>query len=219
MRSLSARQHCPGAHQAQWRGIRPPVSYLRPADRQPVVRRGVRESARKRFSRQTGDSAKVVRILIIGNSDKWRMEKSVERAFKRAGHKTRLIDDMRTKRLMGRKLTQRLVAAQARRFKPDFILLSTCLGLDLNTVRTILGDTPNAMWYHNPQWYRATYRPDIKHIMEVGKLSQTFFVTGFDAEWRALGLRAKFLPAAADRDIRPVPYNAKYHSDVSFIGT
>jgi hypothetical protein len=160
-----------------------------------------------------------VKILIIGSDNKWRMERSVERALRRAGHKTRLLDDRRTKRLIGRKLTQQWILTRARQFKPDFIFLSKCLALSLDTVRKIIGDTPNAMWYHDPQWYRATYRPDIRHILEVGKLSQTFFVTGFDHEWRALGLPAKFLPAAADRDIRPVPYQAKYHSDVSFIGT
>ena len=147
------------------------------------------------------------------------MEKSVERALRRAGHKTRLLDDRRTKRIIGRRLTQGWVLGSARQFRPDFVFLSKCHALELDTVHTIVRDTPNAMWYHDPQWHRATYRPDIKHIMEVGKLSQTFFVTGFDAEWRALGLPAKFLPAAGDRDIRPVPYQAKYHSDVSFIGS
>ena len=75
------------------------------------------------------------------------------------------------------------------------------------------------MWYQDPQWYKSTYRPDVAHIVAVGKLSQTFFVSGFDAEWRALGLRAKFLPAAGDRDLKPVAPKKRYHSDVSFIGT
>ncbi len=160
-----------------------------------------------------------MKILIIGSGNKWRMEKGVERALRRAGHKTRLVDDRRAKRLIGRRLTQKWALGSAHQFKPDFVFLSKCHALDLDTVHSIVRDTPNAMWYHDPQWHRATYRPDIKHIMEVGKLSQTFFVTGFEDEWRALGLPAKFLPAAADRDIRPVPYQAKYHSDVSFIGS
>ena len=62
-------------------------------------------------------------------------------------------------------------------------------------------------------------QPEVAHIVAVGKLTQTFFVSGFDAEWRALGLPAKFLPSAADREIKPVPPKKQYHSDVSFIGT
>lgn len=147
------------------------------------------------------------------------MERGCERALERAGHKTRLIDDRRAKRLMGRKLTQRWALSAARRFKPDFVLLSKCLGLELETVQEIIAKKENAMWYHDPQWYKSTYRPDIAHIMAVGKLSRTFFVSGFDEEWRALGLPAKFLPAAADRDIRPVPAKKQFASDVSFIGT
>jgi spore maturation protein CgeB len=160
-----------------------------------------------------------LKVLIIGNSHPWRMEKSTQRALKRAGHKTLLVDDRRANRVIGRKLTQRWALSQARRFKPDFVILSKCLGLDLDTVRTILDGKPNSMWYHDPQWYKSTYRPEIAHIVAVGKSSQTFFVSGFDAEWRALGLPAKFLPAAADRDIRPVAPKRRFHSDVSFIGT
>jgi hypothetical protein len=147
------------------------------------------------------------------------MEAGTERALRRAGHKTLLVDDRRAKRVIGRKLTQRWVLSQARRFKPDFVILSKCLALDLDTVATIIEGKPNSMWYQDPQWYKSTYRPDIAHIVAVGKLAQTFFVSGFDAEWRALGLRAKFLPAAGDRDLKPVPPKKRYHSDVSFIGT
>jgi Glycosyl transferases group 1 len=147
------------------------------------------------------------------------MEKGVERALRRKGHKTLLIDDKRANQLIGRKLTQKWALSQARRFKPDHVILSKCHGLNLDTIRTIIDGKPNAMWYHDPQWYKSTYRPDIAHIVAVGKLSQTFFVSGFEAEWRALGLPAKFLPSAADRDIRPVPTKKKFHSDVSFIGT
>jgi Uncharacterized protein conserved in bacteria len=160
-----------------------------------------------------------LRILIIGSNHTWRMEKGTERALKRDGHKTLLIDDRRAARLIGRKLTQEWALSKARRFKPDFVILSKCLGLNLETVQTIIDGKSNSMWYQDPQWYKSTYRPDVAHIVAVGKLSQTFFVSGFEAEWRALGLRAKFLPAAGDRDIRPVPQKKRYHSDVSFIGT
>lgn len=147
------------------------------------------------------------------------MEKGVERALRRKGHKTLLIDDKAANRIIGRRLTQRWGLSQTRRFKPDHVILSKCHGFDLDTVREIVDGRTNSMWYHDPQWYKSTYRPDIAHIVAVGKLSQTFFVSGFDKEWRALGLPAKFLPSAADRDIHSVPAKKKYHSDVAFIGT
>jgi hypothetical protein len=160
-----------------------------------------------------------MRILLVGSDNPWRMEAAVERAFRRAGHTTKLIDDRRAKRLMGRSLTQRWANAHANRFNADFVFLSKCLALDPETVSAIIDGKANAMWYHDPQWYRDLDRPDIAHIAAVGLLSRTFFVTGFDAEWRANGLPARFLPAAGDGDIKPVPRDAAFASDVAFIGT
>ena len=147
------------------------------------------------------------------------MEAATDHALQRAGHTTLILDDRRIKRAIGRRMTQHLVRARARRFKPDFIFLSKCLALDLETVRRLVADTPNAMWYHDPQWYRDTARPDIGHIAAVGRVANTFFVTGFDDEWRALGMNAKFLPAAGDAGIIPVAPRAEYAGDAAFIGT
>lgn len=160
-----------------------------------------------------------MRVLIVGSANPWRMEAATEHALRRAGHETLIIDDRRIKRVIGRRMTQHLVRARAKRFRPDFIFLSKCLALDLETVQRLVAVTPNAMWYHDPQWFRDTARRDIGHIAAVGRLAGTFFVTGFDAEWRALGLNAKFLPAAGDAGILPVPARADYTSDVAFIGT
>jgi len=156
---------------------------------------------------------------MIGSANPWRMEAAVERAFRRAGHETFLIDDRRIKRLIGRPLTQLWVRTRARRFRPDFVFLSKCLALDPETVAGIIRDVPNAMWYHDPQWHADLARPDIAHIATIGKLTRSFFVTGFDVEWRAHGLQAKFLPAAADASIRPVPFEPRFSADVTFIGT
>jgi hypothetical protein len=147
------------------------------------------------------------------------MEKCTQRALRRDNHKTLLIDDKRAARLIGRKLTQRWALSKARKFKPDFVFLGKCHGLDVDTVAEILHGKPNSMWYHDPQWYKSTFRPEVKHIIAVGKLTQTFFVSGFEDEWKKLGLPAKFLPSAADMDIRPVAQVKRFHSDVSFIGT
>ncbi len=160
-----------------------------------------------------------MRVLIIGSSNPWRMEAATERALKRAGHQTLLVDDRRMKRAIGRRMTQHLVRARARQFRPEFIFLSKCLALDLETVRRLIADTPNAMWYHDPQWFRDTARPDIGHIAAVGRLAATFFVTGFEEEWRSLGMNARFLPAAGDAGIKPVAPNPAYISDAAFIGT
>jgi hypothetical protein len=147
------------------------------------------------------------------------MEASVERALRRAGHETALFDDRRTRRLVGHRLTQRLAIRRAERFRPDFVFLSKCLGLDVETVARIVAGRANAMWYHDPQWYRDVGRPDVAHIAEVGRLAATFFVTGFEAEWRAQGLRAAFLPAAGASEIVPVPHDARYAAEAAFIGS
>ncbi len=160
-----------------------------------------------------------MRILMIGSNNAWRMEAAVKRAFRRAGHETLLIDDRRTKRLIGRRLTQRWARRHARRYRPDFVFLSKCLALEPETVAEIIRDLPNAMWYHDPQWHADLQRPDIAHIATIGKLARTFFVTGFESEWRAHGLEAKFLPAAGDAGIQPVAHDPKFASDVTFIGT
>lgn len=147
------------------------------------------------------------------------MEAAVERAFRRAGHETFLIDDRRIKRLVGRRLTQRWARRHANSFRPDFVFLSKCLALDPETVKGIIRDVPNAMWYHDPQWHADLDRPDIAHIATIGRLARSFFVTGFQTEWRAQGLPAKFLPAAGDAGIRPVAFDRKFSADVTFIGT
>jgi hypothetical protein len=160
-----------------------------------------------------------MRILLIGSDNPWRMERAVQRAFDRAGHTTLLIDDRRTKRLIGRGLTQRWARVRAKRFGADFVFLSKCLALEPETVKSIIAGKPNAMWYHDPQWHRDLDRPDIAHIARIGKVAQTFFVTGFEDEWRANGLNALFLPAAGDAGIQPVPRDERFASEISFIGT
>jgi len=111
-----------------------------------------------------------------------------------------------------------VVGAQAcKKFQPDFVFLSKCLALDPETVAEIIRDLPNAMWYHDPQWYADLDRPDIAHIAAIGRLARTFFVTGFDSEWRDNGLPAKFLPAAGDAEIHPVTEDPKHAAHVTFM--
>jgi hypothetical protein len=160
-----------------------------------------------------------MRVLLIGSNNPWRMEAAVEKALRRAGHETLLIDDRRTKRLIGWRLTQMWATRQAGKFAPDFVFLSKCLALDPATVSSIILDRDNAMWYHDPQWHRDLGRKDIGHIAAIGRLARTFFVTGFEDEWRAHGLNAMFLPAAGDAAIEPVQRDARFASDIAFIGT
>jgi len=160
-----------------------------------------------------------MRILMVGSNNPWRMEAALERAFRRAGHETLLIDDRRLKRAIGKPVTQWWVRKHAKSFRPDFVFLSKCLALEPETVAEIIRDLPNAMWYHDPQWYADLERPDIAHIAAIGRLARTFFVTGFDSEWRANGLPAKFLPAAGDAAIHPLPEDPADNADVTFIGT
>lgn len=138
--------------------------------------------------------------------------------MRRAGHTTLLIDDRRMKRLIGWRLTQVWAKWQATQFDADFVFLSKCLALDPETVTAIIDGKRNAMWYHDPQWHRDLHRQDVGHIATIGKLARTFFVTGFETEWRAHGLNAEFLPAAGDAGIEPVPAEERFASDVAFIG-
>jgi len=160
-----------------------------------------------------------VRVLVLGSHRTERIERGVERAFQRAGHRTLLIDDRRLRRNIGLALTQRWVLAAARRFRPDFIFFSKGLGLTLETVAELVRDRPTVLWYQDPQWYRDAHLPEIAHTIAIGRQVGTFFVTGFEGEWRAMGLNAKLLPSAADRDIRPVPADPRFAADVGFIGT
>jgi hypothetical protein len=123
------------------------------------------------------------------------------------------------KRLIGWRMTQLWAKWQAERFDAEIVFLSKCLALDPETVSAIIHGKPNAMWYHDPQWHRDLDRPDIGHIASIGRLAQTFFVTGFENEWRAHGLRAEFLPAAADAGIKPVAPDERFASDGAFIGS
>jgi hypothetical protein len=160
-----------------------------------------------------------VRVLLIGSHRTERIERGVERAMRRAGHITRLVDDRRLRRKIGLRLTQRWVLAVARRFRPDFVFFSKALGLTLETVAALTDDHPSSLWYQDPQWYRDVHLRHVAHSVSVGRLVDTFYVTGFEAQWQALGLNAKLLPSAADIDICPVPPDADYAADVSFIGT
>jgi hypothetical protein len=160
-----------------------------------------------------------LRVLIIGSDNAWRMERGTERALRRAGHVTRLIDDRRAKRMMGWRLTQRWTLSAAKSFGADFVLLSKCHALSPATVARVIDGKPNAMWYHDAPWFNEPERPDIAHIIDIGKLTQTFFVSGFEKQWAALGLNAKFLPSCADAGIVPLPPQARYASDVVFLGT
>lgn len=160
-----------------------------------------------------------MRVLVIGHRNPWRMEAAVARALERAGHAVSLFDDRRTRRRAGHRLTQWLCRRHAARYRPDFVVLSKCLALEPETVAAVIDGRPNAMWYHDPQWHRDSDRPDVAHIVAIGRLAATFFVTGFDAEWRAHGLRAAFLPAAGAREIVPVPADARYAAAAAFIGS
>jgi hypothetical protein len=160
-----------------------------------------------------------LRVLIVGGGKKWGMERSTERALKRDRHTTRLFDDRQSTRLIGGTLTQRRALAVARRFNPDLVLLGDCRDLELATIQEMIAGKPSAMWYHDAPSYRNVKRPDIARIAAAGKLADSFFVSGFVDEWKALGLRAKFLPSCADRDLGPTEPQKHFASDLAFIGS
>ena len=160
-----------------------------------------------------------MRVLIIGADNPWRMERAVQRALERAGHQTLLFDDKRSARWVGRRLTQSRALRAARRFGPDFVFLSKCRRLEVETVATIIRDVPNAMWNHDAPYYAAVDRPDIRHTIDVAREIDVFFVTGFAKEWRKHGINARFLPSAAALEVRPVEPDPQLAATVSFVGS
>ena len=161
-----------------------------------------------------------MRILILGSRRRWRIESCFARAFERAGHRTLLLDDRALSRTIGRAATQHWVRFRAARFRPDFVLLSKCLGLELETVHSLVKDRENAMWYSDAQWFtHVDTRADIGHIAAVARQAARLWLPAFVDEWRALGYDARYLPFAGDRDILPAPRDASLAADVAFLGT
>ncbi|NUQ22219.1 MAG: glycosyltransferase [Gemmatimonadaceae bacterium] len=161
-----------------------------------------------------------MRVLVLGSARRWRIESCFARALGRAGHEVLLLDDRRLARTIGRRATQRWVRWRADRFRPDFVLLSKCLGLELETVRHLARDRANAMWYSDAQWFtHAEVRDDIAHIAAVAREARTLWLPSFVDEWRAMGYDARLLPFAADRDIVPATPVPALAADVAFLGT
>lgn len=161
-----------------------------------------------------------MRILILGSRRRWRIESCFARAFDRAGHRTLLLDDRQLARTIGRRAAQRWVRFRAARFRPDFVLLSKCLGLELDTVAMLVKDRPNAMWYSDAQWFtHVGTRSDIGHIASVAHQAARLWVPAFAKEWRAMGYDAQHLPFAGDRDIVSAPRDPALAVDVAFLGT
>lgn len=148
------------------------------------------------------------------------MESGLARAWRRAGHDVRLIDDRRARRVLSMALTQRWARWHARRFRPDFVFVGKGLGLAIETLAGIVGDRPSAMWLGDaPYWRHVHDQPHPRHYLEVGKAVDVMYVFGFEREWSALGADARFLPPAADREIVPAPPLDAMRCDLTFIGT
>lgn len=161
-----------------------------------------------------------MRILIIGSRRRWRIESCFARAFERAGHRALVLDDRALSRTIGRAATQHWVRFRAARFRPDFVLLSKCLGLELDTVAALVKDRENAMWYSDAQWFtHVATRKDIGHIAAVARQAARLWLPAFVEEWRAMGHDARYLPFAGDRDIVPAPPDPALAADIAFLGT
>ena len=199
----------PGSH-----AVRPRRGGRVPEDRDDVAVAGAGNDAAGRDSGRQDDRVRVVRGGIRSRALRHRCARPSPRQSSDRAHRARrgegvspggaptlLVDDRRLRRNIGLALTQRWVLAATRRFRPDFIFFSKGLGLTLETVATLVRDRPTVLWYQDPQWYRDAALPEVAHTIDVGRHVGTFFVTGFEREWRALGLNAKLLPSAADRGI------------------
>lgn len=159
------------------------------------------------------------RVLILGSHKRWRMERGVELALRRAGHETLLVDDRRAARLVGRAATQRWTLWNARRFQPDLVFLSKCLGLELETIAAVTKGRDSVMWYMDGPWYAGAERPGERHIAAVARMADVMFCNGWDESWREQGANAKYLPAAGDLALVPVRPDPRFAAEVAFTGT
>ena len=159
-----------------------------------------------------------MRVLVVGSHKWWRMESGVERALRRAGHTTLLLDDRRLKQRIGRRLTQHWVRRAARAFGADFVFLGKCLGLTHDTVAELVRGKRSAMWNLDAPSFRIVDRADVAHTVGAAKLVDVFHISGFEDEYRKLGLNAMFLPAAADREIVPIPARPEFAAQIVFTG-
>jgi hypothetical protein len=161
-----------------------------------------------------------LRILVVGSSRRWRIESCFARAFERAGHQVLLVDDRRLARTIGVAATQRWVRFRSARFRPDFVLLSKCLRLEIDTVAALVRNRRNAMWYSDAQWFtHVGSREDIAHISNVARQASRLWLPAFVDEWREMGYDAHYLPFAGDRDIVPAAHDPALATDVAFLGT
>ena len=161
-----------------------------------------------------------LRVLLIGSHHTERIERGVERALQRAGHRTLLIDDRRLRRNIGLALTQRWILAAARRFKPDYVFFSKSLGLTLETAAELARGRPSGLWYQDPQWYGDAHLPDIAHTIAVGRLSRHVFRDGLRARMAGDGTQRQAAPLGRRRrHSSRWPPRRHFASDVAFIGT
>lgn len=141
------------------------------------------------------------------------------RAFLRAGHTVCLLDDRRLRRTLGVRLSQRWMVSRAERSRAELVFMGKGAALELETAARILHNRRGILWYQDPPSYRHVGRPDIDRVVAIARMCDSFYTTGYVDAWRALGIPAQYLPAAADRDITPVAPRPGFESDVAFIGT
>lgn len=158
-----------------------------------------------------------MRVLVIGRSKPGHAERAMWSALRRAGHTAALVDDVRMRQRLGRRLADAWLRARVSAFRPERVILGKALGFSVGALAEVARRAPLVMYYQD-----VRIPPD-PAIVERARLAEVVFLVagGQAAEYEAAGIRrALFLPAAAATDWdRAEPPDPTFTSDVAFIGT
>ena len=158
-----------------------------------------------------------MRILIVGAGGADRTEQALARAARALGHDARVLDALGWRRRLGG-WSGGVLRWQADRFRPEFVLCTRhAAAAGERTLRDLTRGRRSAFWYFD------AVAPLPERVIQLGRhVDQVFATYGYQGDaFRAVGLRAKFLPQGADPEAdRPAETAPpSYHCDVAFVGS
>ncbi|MBK7925324.1 MAG: glycosyltransferase [Gemmatimonadetes bacterium] len=158
-----------------------------------------------------------MRILVVGAAGAERTESSLARAARTLGHEARVLDALGWRRRLG-EAGGLVLRWQADRFAPDLVLCTRhAASAGERTLRHLVRGRRSAFWYFD------AVQPLPGRVVTLARGVDAVFATyGYQVEaFRALRLRAEFLPQGADpaldRPAETAP--SAYHCDLAFVGS
>lgn len=158
-----------------------------------------------------------MRILIVGAGGAERTEASLARAGRALGHEVEVLDALGWRRRLGAAVVP-LLRWQADRFRPELVLCTRhAAAAGEAGLRHLVRGRPSAFWY-----FDAPVPLPERVVAVARQVDQVFATYGYQVEaFRALRLRAEFLPQGADPEV-DVPAPAappQWHCDIAFVGS